>query len=419
MVYCPLAAEFGLPPVPGRWPAGGVWPGTGLICNSLLSGWETDIGNPGLDDHLWLLLAVDEGEKLAAGVYACGDFETAGGKIANHIARWDGSEWQVLAGSSGTGADGAIETMVVGPDGNLYVGGAFTHAGGIRSPYFAMWDGSEWNAVTTGGSSLELNGFVLASVVTDVMGPTQIWVGGWFTGLTPGYEDVFLQAMAYYDGAYFGTNWPDEETACYILALHEQEDVNGKNLYVGSCGGQFGGVSANMVTRFDGYDFHPMGSGVLDGAVVYAFRSWQPPGGSDSLLYAGGLFSDMDGVADTYGIASWNGSEWSDVGGGVTGGSPYIEGLAVANLSNTSGGERLFATGAFEEIGGKRASGIAAWNGSQWARLGRGFDPLGGLSHGMAIVAWTHEGKTCLYAGGPVDFAGGDPIDNIARYCRG
>src|SRR6516225_8517929 len=70
----------------------------------------------------------------AGNLYIGGDFTVAGDVIANHIAKWDGSSWSAL----GLGVDGSADPRSYSPSvyalalsgSDLYVGGAFTYAGG-------------------------------------------------------------------------------------------------------------------------------------------------------------------------------------------------------------------------------------------------------------------------------------------------
>ncbi len=75
-------------------------------------------------------------------LYIAGEFQQAGGVIGyNNIARWDGTNWQML----GTGVNGGVNAMAVDTVNNLlYVGGGFTQAGSVSTLYFAAWDGNNW-----------------------------------------------------------------------------------------------------------------------------------------------------------------------------------------------------------------------------------------------------------------------------------
>lgn len=75
-------------------------------------------------------------------LYAGGRFTSIGGVSANNIARWDGATWQAL-GSGVTGlyedpAYSIVSQLEVSGD-DLYVGGAFMHAGGQPAQSLAIW----------------------------------------------------------------------------------------------------------------------------------------------------------------------------------------------------------------------------------------------------------------------------------------
>lgn len=71
-------------------------------------------------------------------VYAGGSFANMGGvAAADALAEWNGSSWSGLS----TGANAAVNTLALGPDGQLYVGGAFTTLGGVSAPNLGRWNG--------------------------------------------------------------------------------------------------------------------------------------------------------------------------------------------------------------------------------------------------------------------------------------
>jgi len=57
------------------------------------------------------------------------------GITLNNIGRWDGSQWRAL----GLGTNSTVFSMAVYND-DLYVGGAFSQAGGITVNYIARWN---------------------------------------------------------------------------------------------------------------------------------------------------------------------------------------------------------------------------------------------------------------------------------------
>ncbi len=73
-------------------------------------------------------------------LYVGGYFTTAGGVNANNIARWDPatSSWSPL----GNGMNGIVYALALDDAGNLYAGGEFTTAGGVSANKIARWDGA-------------------------------------------------------------------------------------------------------------------------------------------------------------------------------------------------------------------------------------------------------------------------------------
>ncbi len=116
------------------------------------------------------------------GIFALGGpiFRTYGGATYNGIARFDGSAWQPLgsgatAGFRKGGLDGTPWDMVF-HNGSLYISGDFDSAGGVPVLNFARWDGTAFSAVP--GTSVEpMSGLALlgnqlyASTVADTIIP--------------------------------------------------------------------------------------------------------------------------------------------------------------------------------------------------------------------------------------------------------
>jgi hypothetical protein len=119
-------------------------------------------------------------------LYAGGQFTTAAGNPATNIAQWNGTNWSAL----GYGISGqvAVSGGVLGPvvyalavSGNtLYVGGAFTNAGGIAAANAAQWDGTNWSAVGSG-----MNGEIFALAVSG----STLYAGGAFSTAGDGSAD--------------------------------------------------------------------------------------------------------------------------------------------------------------------------------------------------------------------------------------
>lgn len=126
----------------------------------------------------------------------------------------------------------------------------------------------------------------------------------------------------------------------------------------------------------------------------------------DGTLYIGGTWSSFfDGTdtIETQGVVKWDGSSWSEVGGGLRSdfGAPFVESMAVDNDGN------LYVGGTFHHAGGVSALGVAKWDGSSWSALGEGFES------GVSTLAVSPDGT--LYAGvNPGGFV--DEFNRIAKW---
>src|SRR6185369_7682110 len=124
--------------------------------------WDARFGGPPGVGGTVLALAV-----IGTDLYVGGNFLTAGGLAANHVARWDGVSWHAL----GAGLNGDVLALaVIGSD--LYAGGAFTTAGGQAASHVAKWDQLSWSSVGSG-----VNGEVRALTAVG----TDLYAGGLFT----------------------------------------------------------------------------------------------------------------------------------------------------------------------------------------------------------------------------------------------
>jgi len=138
-------------------------------------------------------------------------------------------------------------------------------------------------------------------------------------------------------------------------------------------------------------------------------------GPSNECLFVGG-YVFLDGGNTLTGVASWDGSSWSNVGGGVN-----CCAFAFATFDpdgNGPSGESLVAAGAFHRAGGLPAGAVAAFDGQAWEPLGSGMQ--GNSNTVLALAAWDPDGagpKTpWLCAGGLFSYAGGYLSPYFARW---
>jgi hypothetical protein len=118
-------------------------------------------------------VAVDDTRGL---VYAGGDFTAAGDDSAANVAVWDVglAEWFALQAAAGQGASSDVYSLAL-DDSVLYLGGAFTTAGGVAASRIARWtwDAPSVVAVPASGAAgvpivLEGSGLIGVSGVNGV-----------------------------------------------------------------------------------------------------------------------------------------------------------------------------------------------------------------------------------------------------------
>ena len=89
---------------------------------------------------------------------------------------------------------------------------------------------------------------------------------------------------------------------------------------------------------------------------------------SGNNVYVGGTFTNSGAVAANY-IAKWDGSTWSALTTGVSGGAtPGVNAIAI-------NGTDVYVGGGFTTAGSGPAMRIAKWNGITWSAVGTGDSP--------------------------------------------
>ena len=139
----------------GNIPVNGIARWNGAAWENINDGDWGDLYLPNGESFVYLRsLAMDRDGRL----YAAGNFRMAGGRSANDVAVWDGSDW------SGLGTDASVETaiseLILDPKGGLYVAGNFLSAGGIIVNHIAHWSGSTWTGLGGGVTGLYGGGFL-------------------------------------------------------------------------------------------------------------------------------------------------------------------------------------------------------------------------------------------------------------------
>lgn len=397
---------------------------------------------------------VDALAVVGEALYVGGNFNQAGAAPAGHIARYDpdaggDAGWSAL----GSGTDNQVYALAsIGTA--LYVGGAFTQAGGGAAARIAVFDttqGSDagWSAL---GSGVSERVFALAVIGSE------LYVGGRFTeaGGAP------ASRIARYDTSQAG------DLGWSALGSGTNSDpvtlaAIGSDLYVGGGFRLVGDeLDANRVAVYDTTRVGDAGWAALGSGTAANRGPVRALAALGDVLYVGGGSWDSAGGEPAQNIAAYDTTEtgnagWSGLASGING---QVNALAIR-------GNELFVGGSFTIAGDVLANNVAARDmtqpdGTGWRALGGGTDRavdalavigsdlyvgggflrVGDLVSGpftLAIAAydttltgndgWFALGDgisgsvdalaaigTDLYVGGQFAQAGGAPAGNIARY---
>ncbi len=345
-------------------------------------------------------LALFDANGTDSKLYAAGQFTTAGDANANNIAQWDGSSWAAL----GRGMDGWVSVLNVVDDSSgpaLVAGGAFSCAGGVTANAIAKWTGSDWSGFGTGLSGSFGPDTYAVSRFDDGSGPTLV-VGGLFSAA----GGVPANGVATWDGSTWsalgdGVGGAEARSVfCQVVF----DDGSGSAVYFGGDFTTAGGLPANYIARWDGIHWSEIGGGMAGGTLIGVLDLEVFDDGGGAALYAGGRFTRAGGISANF-IAKWDGSRWSPVGIGM---NNWVYAMAVYDDGS---GPALCAAGSFTTAGGIAANRIAKWNGSEWSPLSSGLN-----SDAYALTVFDDGTGPALYAGGAFTSAGGVLASRIAKW---
>ena len=286
------------------------------------------------------------------------------------------------------GTNGSVYAVAMDWEGNLYVGGSFTEAGGVPASRIAKWDGTAWSALGSG-----LNNTVHALLFDG----GNVYAGGWFT-----HSDALeVNHIAAWDPV--GESWSALGFGTDGLVNALAADGIG-NIYAGGSFTLAGASPANRVAKWDTATaaWSPLGDGVDDTVDTLVMD------GSDGTLYAGGWFITAGGLTVNR-VAKWDtGTEaWSALGSGMD--DWVVKTLALDGNGN------LYAGGLFTAIGGAPFNRIARWSiwEETWSSLGTGVNSAWGEGVNAIIVG---PESVSLFVGGSFTEAGGVPANNVAEW---
>lgn len=268
----------------GRLYVGGYFNYAGEFATHNIAAWDGQTWSP-IDADDWVHVVASD----PSGLYAGGKFSEVGGSPVSHIARWDGALWQPL----GAGVNGSVYTihMQHGPEKSLpvvFVGGAFTQAGGQPSNRVARWDGATWSPLGAGCSGL--------------------------------VESVVLF-----------------------------NDGTGAALFAAGFFQQAGGVVVNKIAKWNlqTQTWSALGQGITSQGHVRSLVVFHesPDPNAPAALFIGGEFTEVDGKP-IVGVARWDGQSWSALGEGPFPPEELNTEVFSLRVLNDGHGDALYAFGA-------------------------------------------------------------------------
>lgn len=347
--------------------------------------WDT-MGPPASGGQpYWIVLGPD------GKVFIGGDFLNWNGDPASdYIVVYDPSTGTYS--SLGGGLNGIVRFMAWGPDGYLYACGGFTNAGGDpAADYIARIDpyagAPAWSNVGGGPGVGVVT--LLWQFAFDHDG--NLFIVGDFTN----WDGTGANHIAVWDGTVWDqVGGVNPSSAAYCIVVGQDNSV-----YVGGMFGTIGLLDVDKIAVWDGTVWDDLGGG-CSGGDVYALAVSE-----DGYLYAGGSFDEIGNVTTNF-IARWNGSFWEELAEGATGTNIFRLAIGPDRL--------LYVGGNFQTIGGVATpSGMAIWNGTQWAPPDFYYTPGGGITYAIALgepdpdnehrydiwIANNCNGGTCQYSG--------------------
>ena len=272
-------------------------------------------------------------------VIAGGPFQGVGGVAIAGIARWNGTAWSAIGTPTTPFSLGRVSLLVVAPNGDLIVGGFFTHIAGVPCNFLARWDGVSWHPFAAGS----------ANPVPSL------------TVLTNG-DVVACGAFATATGSAHVARWNG-------VAWSDLGPLAPSNVAVVVARNNGGVVACS-----------PTGLWASSGAGWTAYAPWnlgtneirvavELPGGD---LFVGGSFL-LTPMVTAMRIARWNGVAWQWTTPGTNG--PV---RALAALPDGS----FFAAGDFTSIGTIGATRLARFDGTTWSAI-----PSAAIGPAVAAVA--------------------------------
>lgn len=266
------------------------------------------------------------------------------------------------------------------------------YAGGRYVRGIASWDGIKWDSLSSGINTYDsLNVRPDAAAFCSIEYNGKLLVGGDFYSI----GKVRASGLALWDGTYW------DSLSVRAFKFRKPAIVYGflranNKLYIHGDFDTIQGQPATSLATFDGTSFQPVNFPLpISSAAITCMVEYK-----GSIYLAGNITTSNSSWED---IFSFNGSGWSNVGGGIKGVYSSISSMVVYN-------DTLYAAGYISKASGNAGNIIMKWDGSNWHDAG-----WGGLPNFWGIYKMiVYHNK--IYAFGDFDQAANMPASKVAVY---
>ena len=313
--------------------------------------------------------------RVGTNLFIGGNFQIAGGASAGYVARWSGADWQPLIPGKGTAPADWVNALVVGADGDLYVGGGFATVGEALANGVARYDGTNWFALVNGSPGLDVHSIALVK--------TNVYVAGNFSLPLAGIAN-----LARWDGGNWvslGGGLGNDGYGPYVASLA----AGTSKLFVAGGFTSAGGLPATNLACWDGNQW----SAVPLPAAPFCASPTVPIATSGDTLFVCQQGSCSFGEPTQVQLKRWDGSQWTEVGPAFSLASIAGEYADVRTM--VCAGDNVFVAGHFIVTNEFFATNIAVWNGSVWGGLAQPF----GADNQLSPLA--HDGTNLFVAINP------------------
>jgi hypothetical protein len=320
--------------------------------------------------------------------------ETVGKQAEIYVKRWNGTSWSAVGTGSASGGGvsntptlSELPSMDIGPDGSLYL--AWQEAdGGAKDIYVKRWNGTSWEAIgqSTGSGGISQtsrdsewpdlrvapDGTIYVAWREDEAADNEIYVRRWQGASWSGVGGSDQTGG-------ISNNSGDSGRPSLVVTAQGQP-------YVGWTDASTGDTEV-YVRRLAGSIWAEVGMGSATGGGITdnAGASRGPSLAANSQGHVFVAYPDnTNGPFDVM-VLRWDGGAWSYLGGNA-GGVSQTPGDAFTPDMAVSGGDVPFVTW-FDNSPGKPEIYVRRWNGAVWEEAGTGAATGGGVSSSQGSSA--------------------------------